>query len=345
MKDSKVEVLPSRLFKYYAFDSTLNQSRLTGSVYLASPWDFNDPNDCQLEVHNNVNSIKCNDDWIKSKLLEVGITTDLDNKVNRLRSNDLDVVKEVRSKQLEKLGVLCLTESHDNNIIWGYYTNNKGFCVEYDRDLIVKRIIIGFINNLSWEQTERLFVNKEYSKEPIKRDKTISRDRLEMVQKLFVFIDIKSITNNFLRDKDKNEQLYFIQNLYLKRFGCGHIDYSETPSITTPTLFYDKNSEAIKVKYYTKSIEWKNEQEYRLTMSLGGRMIINIGKDCIKSIRLGCNISIVHLFEIISILYKNDMTHIELISMHKDGNKLSEIKLDVNNLIEIYNHFQTAAHK
>ena len=44
--------LPPRLFKYYAYDSQLNAKRLSGEVYLACPYDFNDPCDCQREVIN-----------------------------------------------------------------------------------------------------------------------------------------------------------------------------------------------------------------------------------------------------------------------------------------------------
>ena len=45
--------LPPKLFKYYRYDSDLNEKRLKGEVFLATPFDFNDPCDCQRDVINN----------------------------------------------------------------------------------------------------------------------------------------------------------------------------------------------------------------------------------------------------------------------------------------------------
>ena len=66
--------LPSRLFKYYGFNSKLTKNRLSGEVYLACPFDFNDPCDCQREVKNNSKDRVDTKgmDWLKIKLQELG---------------------------------------------------------------------------------------------------------------------------------------------------------------------------------------------------------------------------------------------------------------------------------
>ena len=62
--------LPLRLFKYYGYDIKLNAKRLAGEVYLACPYDFNDPCDCQREVINNANDrVKIKGkDWLIQKM-------------------------------------------------------------------------------------------------------------------------------------------------------------------------------------------------------------------------------------------------------------------------------------
>lgn len=59
--------LPKRLFKYYSFNEKYNNKRFLGDVYFASPFDFNDPCDCQREVvimQHSVLRLKVNNGWI-----------------------------------------------------------------------------------------------------------------------------------------------------------------------------------------------------------------------------------------------------------------------------------------
>lgn len=340
-----IENIPMRIFKYYSFDPSYNKDRLTGNVYLASPLDFNDPNDCQLEVVNNTNSISNDEDWIKGKLMGLNISTDLDGIVSKLKTDDKETVEMVRKKQLENLGVLCLTQTYDNNIIWGYYTNNKGFCIEYDRELIITRLVIGFVNNLSWEKTLHLFKNKNYYCNPESRGTFADKKRIERANELFKTSEAESLTNDYLRDKNIDEKLCFLRNIYIKRFGGDLIKYADQNETHTPTLFYDRNAKSLKSKYYTKSKEWENEKEYRLTFSLGGRMVINLGVDCIKSISVSCNISILQIFEITSILSDNKMHNIDFIQMVKVGTCLKEKKIDVNELMKVYAKFASELKK
>lgn len=66
--------LPKRLFKFYSYNDSLNEKRLSGEVFLASPLDFNDPCDCQRDVINNAGEKERNNGagWVKRKLLELG---------------------------------------------------------------------------------------------------------------------------------------------------------------------------------------------------------------------------------------------------------------------------------
>lgn len=140
LQNENIEV-PNRLFKYYKYDDMYNESRILGHVFLASPLNFNDPMDCQPDVENNTINVYDkdeNDDRLKKKLQELGyIGKDKIDKVSKeLRGNvgNEDSVNEVHKKQLRKFGVLCLTETHDNILMWGYYASNGGICIEYDTE-------------------------------------------------------------------------------------------------------------------------------------------------------------------------------------------------------------------
>ena len=82
------------------------------------------------------------------------------------------------------------------------------------------------------------------------------------------------------------------------------------------------------------------ESEYRLVISLGGRNIIDVGKDCIKSIRLGCNMSVVQVFELVSILYEANMDNVKLIQMKCGDSGLKEQILNLDEIFKQYSKFK-----
>ena len=114
--------LPPRLFKYYAYDGKLNQKRLAGEVYLACPFDFNDPCDCQREVINNTNervAIK-GQDWLVQKMQELEFNIDESKEIATSLQTDDTNLKKVHNRMLERLGILCLTGTQSDTLMWGY---------------------------------------------------------------------------------------------------------------------------------------------------------------------------------------------------------------------------------
>ena len=114
--------LPTRLFKYYRYDDKLNAKRLTGEVYMATPFDFNDPCDCQRDVINNAvqrESVK-GSGWLLRKLVELNYSK----AEASIRAKSLlvdDTYKyDVYKRQLERVGILCLTPNHADTLMWGY---------------------------------------------------------------------------------------------------------------------------------------------------------------------------------------------------------------------------------
>ena len=297
--------MPDRLYKYYRYDDALNAKRLSGQVYLASPLDFNDPCDCQRKVINNAQA-RCEQkgiDWLYGKLLELGYNREqVDDVADKLLKDDEDVLYEVYKRQLERAGVLCLAGTATDTLMWGYYASNEGYCLEYDTQQIVERLVLGYVNKLDYVITDKYLNVDRYRLSPIERDKETPSDKRRYVAR-FDASAVSLVTNRYLLDHaDSVEVAHFLQNVFIKRFAGGNIDYQVSVDGLPSTLFFDKTNEASKTKYYKKTTVWEHEREFRVVVSLGGRMAINLGADCIRNIYLGCNMSTEKVLEVANLL-------------------------------------------
>lgn len=100
-----------------------------------------------------------------------------------------------------------------------------------------------------------------------------------------------------------------------------------------PKLFFDK--ESIKDKYYKKTKDWKHEKEFRITISLGGNTVVDIGKECVKAIYLGYGMERGKINHIKDILVENKMEGVKLYKMIKKRGKLvasGDVKLFVKKI-------------
>lgn len=301
--------LPGNMYKYYKFDSALNESRLTGDVYLASPLDFNDPCDCRLEVRNNVNEIGKGEQWVAQKMEELGYGKSESVKVARSLMAGDDRLDEVYHRQLQKLGILCTTGNFNSLLMWGYYTNNDGFCIEYDGEKLLVALIVGFVNALDFDMTRMLYVNKAYWNEPSIRCNDLPAEILEKAASLRLANYVGGIDNAYLSEKSDTVKANFLTNILLKRFAGEMITYSGGDEILCyrPTLFFDKSNEESKKKYFVKTEAWKHEREFRIIVSLGGNKVIKLGREVVKNVYLGCNTPEKKIMEIASSLAKNGM--------------------------------------
>lgn len=303
--------LPDRLFKYYGYDSKLNAKRLAGEIYLACPYDFNDPCDCQREVINNSQDRVAakGKDWLKRKMRELDFnTSDSLDIANSLLVDD-SKVKQVHKRMLERLGILCLTSSHADSLMWGYYTNNDGICIEYDRDKIVRNLVIGYINKMSYTTTRFLYEEEKYYQEPKQRTPSLKELHISLAENTIRQKDIKQITNKYLEEGEIDFQiLNFARNILLKRIYAQSIIYNISPDGSPAPLFFERGHTSSGAKYFKKTSTWKHENEFRFIVSLGGRIPINIGKDCIKNVYLGCNMSNEIVAAIAYLMVKNNLS-------------------------------------
>lgn len=273
--------LPPRLFKYYAYDGKLNQKRLAGEVYLACPFDFNDPCDCQREVINNTNdrvAIKGRD-WLVQKMQELEFSIDESEAIANSLQVDNTNLKKVHKRMLERLGILCLTGTQSDTLMWGYYASNEGICIEYDSNKIVRNLVIGFVNKMSYTTTRYLYEKDKYFKIPEQRTPALKPSILEKAKDIIKKADVKKVTNRFLEEQNNElNVLNFLRNVFLKRLYAQSIIYNISPDGSPSPLFFNRGEKSSETKYFKKTKTWQHEEEFRFIVSLGGRTAIDIGK-------------------------------------------------------------------
>lgn len=320
--------MPPKLFKYYKYDDKLNRKRLSGEVYLSSPLDFNDPCDCRVQPENNIGRLDEKErEWLNGKIRELGYDDETSKKLAcSLESKDENALKTVYKKQLEKAGVLCLTSSYMDAQMWGYYADNTGICIEYDTVIFVKRLLFGVVNSMGYSLTKLLYNEKDYNLGfQERREKKATEKGVECKQPSKIvegreiwacqnLTDSDSlseiITNDFLREllKDgskKEEVLNFIRHVFVKRLVGEKICYKDKLDESKPTLFFEENNVGSKMKYFQKTNVWQHEKEFRIVVSLGGRKVIDLGKDIIKSVYFGCDVPVEKAVELACILFVN----------------------------------------
>lgn len=328
--------LPPQLFKYYGYDSTLNEKRLSGEVYLATPFDFNDPCDCQRDVINNskekVNKKGVN--WLCRKLQELGYTDKETERLSiSLQKDDTDKY-EVYKRQLEKVGILCLTTNHADSLMWGYYTNNEGFCIEYDVTQIIRQLVVGFVNNIDYVTTKQLFNDNNYKLKPKVRTSSLNDNYLQLAETYFTIQDVELINNTFLKEQSEQEIVYFLQNIYLKRLAGSSIEYKIGPDGSPGNLFFERDSNINATsKYFKKTTVWEHEKEFRIIISLGGKQVIKLNNNIIKSIYLGCNMKNEKIMEVVYMIQKLSLNKVKLYKMKRLKNcGLQAVSIDMSKL-------------
>lgn len=293
-----VESIPNPLYKYYSFHEKRDPSRLDGCLFFSSPIDFNDPYDCQRDVCNNTIDILNKGgiysmEWLQGKLIELGFHDDeVSDIAIKLRDDNFDIVNLVHLRQIEKLGILCLTNTDTSITMWAYYTNHKGYCLQYDTTNIMRDITVNFIEQMDSKLLTHLWNVKKYNLCPEKRCSD-RPNRCAEAKRLFKDTNkiLSSISHKFFDGKESEEVLNFVQNVYIKRCWANHVQYVERLNMTTPNLFLDASKGIGTGKYNHKLNVWRGENEYRIGLSLGGRKLIRINPNRIKGIVFGYNSS------------------------------------------------------
>ena len=119
---------PGYLYKLYSLSKRSVDLLKKQNVYAAHPSQFNDIFDCHENLINfNDNNV------IKGFLHKVIPKEEIDKHLTKDRLETKRFVKiHFNGVLYRKWGILSLTSNPNNIVMWSYYNNHQGFCVEFD---------------------------------------------------------------------------------------------------------------------------------------------------------------------------------------------------------------------
>ncbi|MBJ6799739.1 DUF2971 domain-containing protein [Geomonas propionica] len=151
-------MVPKTLYRYRSLNQYSLCELIHSEFYFASPQEFNDPYDCK-----NMFSFEgtTDNDWrlFLNRFLEVNrpeltakerkqqIDLVLQGGEHRSRekvAEQFDVWGKILEKQSSELGILCLSKTHTDILMWSHYANNhKGYCLEFDANKLRELFFCG----------------------------------------------------------------------------------------------------------------------------------------------------------------------------------------------------------
>lgn len=119
-------LMPKSFYKYYALSEYSVDALTNLYIYASHPNQLNDPMDC-------------NNDFLKfdeEKDIKSFVAPFYDEILSRYNGNVAELIEFVKCYwQLlvfKKVGILSLTTSNKNSLMWSLYAKNRGFCIEFD---------------------------------------------------------------------------------------------------------------------------------------------------------------------------------------------------------------------
>lgn len=124
------ELIPNdTLFRYYSSSQYSIDSVVNNYLYASHPDQFNDIYDCHEELfdfddEDAVIHFLSGGEEESTKKLKIAIAADRQNVIQSAQRNFRQII-------YRKLGIVCMTSNPNNILMWSYYTNHRGFLVEY----------------------------------------------------------------------------------------------------------------------------------------------------------------------------------------------------------------------
>ena len=127
--DRKIE-RPNTFFKYYALNDYSVDALIHTYIYASHPNQLNDTIDCS-EMLLEFDDIE----YIRPTLEGHPYFANLKDDELLTVENKAFAQKAFTTLIYQKLGILSLSSTPHNDLLWAYYTNNHGFCIEFDVSL------------------------------------------------------------------------------------------------------------------------------------------------------------------------------------------------------------------
>ena len=132
--------------------------------------------------------------------------------------------------------------------------------------------------------------------------------------------------------REKYGQIAYNHFIDTNRIYSNNVIYEESLSASSVNLFLGSFDEC-KQKYWHKLKDWSYEQEYRIGVSLGGRIAVKI-PNIVKHIYLGCNSTMEQIAKIYRLTKKNKL-NIPISIMNKTALGLEPMRLSKETLDDI----------
>lgn len=117
---------PKTFFKYYALNENSVSALTEMYLYASHPNQLNDPFDCNKKIVQ-INEMET------CKIVWEGLFKDLYEFYNGNEEDILKITNEAyMTKLYKKVGIISLTTSPNNRVMWSYYAKHNGFCIEID---------------------------------------------------------------------------------------------------------------------------------------------------------------------------------------------------------------------
>ena len=157
---------PCTFYKFRNFDEEGYHLRLLthNEIFLSSPFLFNDPFDCRIPLRYDLEPKEkvvpwINEDYVKKNSPELNEKAAL---FEAERLYEKKLLEDQKNNQLivenyikKSLGVLSLSRSYSNLLLWSHYSNaHKGFCVGIDRRAFF------YISRIYNENGYKIFIDK-----------------------------------------------------------------------------------------------------------------------------------------------------------------------------------------
>ncbi|MCE5345383.1 MAG: DUF2971 domain-containing protein [Bacteroidales bacterium] len=119
---------PTVLWKLYALNKNSVDAVVSQYVYATHPWQVNDLFDCNEDL------LDFDDEEMIHHFLKDVIPEEELNKKKKDNPNGLKILVQRNFREIlyKKWGIFSMTDNPNNVLLWSYYGNHKGFCIEFD---------------------------------------------------------------------------------------------------------------------------------------------------------------------------------------------------------------------
>lgn len=110
--------IPEKFYKYYSLSFYSVKNLVDKNIHFSHPYNLNDIMDGNLQL------------WDLEEFYQE-VMQESKCKIDEFAFRK-DIVQNKSFEFYKHRGVLCLTDSFDNNLFWPHYTSEQGFCLEFN---------------------------------------------------------------------------------------------------------------------------------------------------------------------------------------------------------------------